>query len=113
MKDDCVALWLEAIAHDEPMPEQPSRQAIGRWLDARAAEQLLAITGMAGWLAIAADEDLECRCGTESYTDCEPCPRCWAVEMFEMHRQVLTPERKSPLCKKSEPRSEAADSVES
>jgi hypothetical protein len=33
--------------------------------------------------AIAGDEHLECRCGSEPYTDGELCPRCFAVDLLQ------------------------------
>ena len=110
MKEDDVALWLESIAEDEPLPPQPGRKAIRTWLERRAKEQILAAASMAGWYCLAADDDLTCRCGEEPYTDGEPCPACWALEMFEMHCDVLKPSMKGKLpCRKSDTKNKAAD----
>lgn len=33
--------------------------------------------------AIAHDDALECRCGHDPYTDGEPCPKCFAIRMYD------------------------------
>lgn len=112
MRDDRVARWLEDLADGKGAP-QPSRAAIQRWLDARGREALLCAVNLHGWFAIANDEALACRCGQEPYLDGEPCPVCFAREMYELNAAALRPRGRKRSCKKSVGRKPKVGSAES
>lgn len=112
MSDDQVACWLEALA-DGQSAQQPSRAAIQRWLDARGKESLLGVVNLQGWRAIVEDPELACRCGEDPYLDGEPCPVCFAIEMYEMNAAALRPKGRKKPCRKSGGRNSRAGSAES